>query len=202
MLGHEKYIVLKQGTLHFLTLPCFLPLRQCSHSADSAEHPAHDVVHTGTRTQRVTRTTGHVGQSAHHLNHFIQCGTVFIRPGEKAFVADVNEPRVQDFETGVVQSELFHGAWLEVLAHHVRRGNQPQNGLLAFCGVQIQCQTFLVAVEHGKEPSARTNQLPCCITMSALSDRLDFDHFCTQVSQHHTAGGPHHHMGEFHNPDA
>ena len=136
VLGHQKDIVFKQCALNLLAaagaMRWMVALGQCRHGADGAEHAAHDVVDAGARAQRVAGSPGHVSQAAHHLHHLVECGAVLVRAGQKAFVADVNQPRVQRLEAGVVQPELGHGAGLEVLADDVGGGNQAQRGLQAF----------------------------------------------------------------------
>ena len=151
MLGHQKHVVLEQCTLHLLALPGLRPLRQSRHGADGTEHAAHDVVHAGTGAQRVAGAAGHIGQAAHHLHHFVQRGAVVIGAGQKTFVADVNQARVQGFQTDVVQPQFGHGAGLKVLADDVCRGYQAERGLVAFRRQQIERQAFFVAVEHGEK---------------------------------------------------
>ena len=171
-------------------------LGQCRHGTDSAEHAAHDVVDAGAGAQRVTRPPGHVGQAAHHLHHLVQCGSVLVRAGQKAFVADINQARVQRLQAGVVQPELGHGAGLEVLADDVGGGNQSQHRLQAFRGLQVQRQAFFVAVEHREKARARADELARGITLAAVANRLDLDDFGAQIGQHHTAGRAHHHVRE------
>ena len=151
MLGHQKHVVLEQCALHLLALPGLRPLRQRRHGADGAEHAAHDVVHAGTGAQRVAGAARHVGQATHHLHHLVQRGAVVVRAWQKAFVADVNQARVQGFEAGIVQAQFGHGAGLEVLADDVCRGYQAQRCFLALGREQVQRQAFFVAVEHGEK---------------------------------------------------
>ena len=200
VLGHQKDIVFKQRALNLLAaagaMRWMVALGQCRHGADGAEHAAHDVVDAGAGAQRVTRPPCHVSQAAHHLHHLVERGAVLVRAGQKTFVADVDQPRVQRLEAGVVQPELGHGAGLEVLADDVGGGNQAQHGLQAFGRLQVQRQTFLVAVEHREKARARADELARGIALAAVANRFDLDDFGTQVGQHHAAGRAHHHVRE------
>jgi hypothetical protein len=141
----------------------------------------------------VAGAPGHVGQAAHHLHHLIQRGAVVVGAGQKAFVADVNQARVELFQGLVIEAQLLHGLGLEVLAHHVGGGDQPEHRFLALWRVQVQRQAFLVAVEQRKKAGARAEQAARVVALG----RLDLDHLRAQVAQHHAAGRAHDHVGEF-----
>ena len=202
VLGDQKHIVLEQCALHFLALARFLALRQGCHGTHGTEHAAHDVVDTGARAQRVAGASCHIGQAAHHLHHLVQGRAVLVGAGQKPFVAHVDEAWKLLLETFIVQTELGHGARLEVLGHYIGRGDQPQRRFLALGGLQIQRQAFLVAVEQREKARSRAQQLACGISVAAVTHRLDLDDFCAQIGQHQAAARAHDHMGEFHHADA
>jgi len=64
--------------------------------------------------------------------------------------------------------------------------------------VQVDADAFLVAVEHGEKPRARTQQMARAVAVYGL----DLDHLSAQISQHHAAGGTHDHVGELNHPQA
>lgn len=167
-----------------------------SHDADGTEHAPHDVVDARASAQRIAGPSGHVGQAAHHLHHLVQRQSVFIRPGQKAFVADIDQPFIGILEAGIVQAVLGQGARLEVLYHHVDRSAQPRRHRLSTALVQIERQAFLVAVEQRKKPRAGPEQLPSAITAQGLH----LDHFGTKIGQDHAAGRPHDHVAKFDHP--
>ena len=133
--------------MHLLAFAGFLTLSQGRHGPHGAKHAAHDVVDAGACAQRIAGATRHIGQSAHHLHDFIECRAVLVRAGQKTFVAHIDQAGKLRFEAFIVQPQLLHGAGLEVLGHHIGGGNQFEGGFLAFGGLQIQGQAFLVAVE-------------------------------------------------------
>ena len=196
VLGHQEDVVFEQGRLHLAAFARQFALAQCGHGTDGPEHATHDVVHAGACTQRVADAAGHVGQAAHHLHHFVECSAVVVRAGQEAFVADVDEARVQLLERGIVQAQLLHGAGFEVLADDVGGGDQPQGGFNPGGLFQVQRNAFFVAVEGGEKPRARAQQAAGVVSIN----RLDLDHLGPQVAQQHAAGGAHHHVGEFDDP--
>ena len=202
VLGDQKHIVLEQSALHFLALAGLLALGQGRHGSHGTEHAAHDVVDTGARAQRVAGPARHIGQAAHHLHHLVEGRAVFVGAGQKALVTHIDEAWELLLETFIVQAQLLHGAGLEVLGHHIGRGDQLERGLLAFGGLQIQRQAFLVAVEQREKARARAQQLARGIAVAAVAHGLDLDDFGAQVGQHQAAAGAHDHMGELHHADA
>ncbi|MNV75384.1 hypothetical protein D3C71_1686660 [compost metagenome] len=113
-------------------------------------------------------------------------------------MADVDQPGVARLQRGVVQTQLLHHAGLEVFTDDVGRIDQAQGGFDAFGLLQVQRNALLVAVEHGKEARAGTQQA----AGGVAAYRLDLDHFRAQVREQHAAGRPHHHVGELDDADA
>ena len=193
VLAHQKHVVLEQRALHLLPLARDAALDQRAQGADGAEHAAHDVVDAAAGTQRVTGAPGHVGQAAHHLHHFIECGAVLIGSRQKALVADIDQARIDLGQRSVVESVFAHGAGLEVLGHHVGAGSQLARHFGAGRVVQINRNAFLVAVEHREKTGTGAQQMARAVAVN----RLDLDHLGAHVGQHHAASGAHDHVGEF-----
>ena len=198
VLCHQKNIVFEQRGLDLLPAPGLGPLHERGHGAHGAEQATHDVVDTGPRPQRVARSAGHIGQPAHHLHHFVQRCAVVVRAGEKAFVADINQPRVARAEGGVVQAEFLHGLGFEVLAHDVGGGNQAQHHLAAPRALKIQRNAFFIAVKQRVKAGTHAQQLAGAVA----AHRLDLDHVRTHVPQRHAAGRTHDHVGKFDDTNA
>ncbi len=198
VLPDQKHIVFKQGALHLLPLACDAALHQRPQCADGPKQAAHDVVDAGAGAQRVSRAARHVGQTAHHLHHFIQGGAMLIGAGQKAFVADVDQPLVGGGKAGVVQTVFFHRAGLEVFRHHIGTARQLTRHRSPFRMVQIDGNAFFVAVEHREKTSASPQQVAGTVAV----DGFDFDDFRAQVGQDHAARRPHDHVGELHHAQA
>ena len=194
MLAHQKHIVFIQRRLHLLAPAGDAALDQRPHGTDGTKHAAHDVIHTAAGAQRVARAAGHVGQPAHHLHHHVERRAVVVGPGQKTFVADIDQARVGLAERGVIEPVLGHGAGLEVFGHHISRAGEPTRQRRALGLVQVNGNALLVAVEHRKETGTGAQQMAGAVAL----DRLHLDHLGPQVGQHHAAGRPHHHVGELH----
>ena len=140
------------------------------------------------------RTSGHVGQPTHHLDHFIERRAVVVRPRQETLEAGVDESLMRGRQAGVVQAVLGHGAGLEVFCDHIGSGAQAARRCSAVRMLQVELNAFLVAVEHGKEPCPCPQQVAGTVAL----DGLHLDDLGPQVRQHHAAGGAHHHVGELH----
>jgi hypothetical protein len=196
VLADEEDVVLEQRALHLHALAADAALHQRRQRADRAEHAAHDVVDAAAGAQGVAGPPGHVGEASHHLHHLVQCGAVFVGPGQETLVADVDQPLVQCRQRRVVQAEPGQRAGLEVLHHHVGAERQLARQRGAVGVLQVDADALLVAVEHREEAGAGAQQP----ARGLAADRLDLDHLGAQVGQHHAAGRAHHHVGELHHP--
>ncbi|MPN57747.1 hypothetical protein SDC9_205441 [bioreactor metagenome] len=121
MLADEENVVLKQGGINLLPTPGNATLHQRRHGANRAEHASHDVVHARPRAQRIAGAASHVGQTAHHLHHFIKRRTVLVGTRQETRMVDINEAGVVLAERGIVQPELGQRPGLKVLQHHIGR---------------------------------------------------------------------------------
>ena len=167
-----------------------MPFVQRGQHADRAEHAAHDVVDRTARPQRTAYRPGHVGETGHHLHHFVQRETVFVRTVQKAFMRDINQPGIAFAQRRIIETQARHAARFEVLDEDVRGIDQlVQRGQSRFA-IEIERDTLLVAIEGAKKSRARTKQT----ARTVAARRFDLDDFGAKVAKNHPAGRPHHHM--------
>ena len=198
VLRHQEGIVLEQGALHVLALSRGMALVQRGEDRHRTEHPPHHVIHRRAGTQRAKTPSRHVGQAAHHLHHFIQAGAVFVRPGQKSLQRAINDFRLQLFEIGVAETQFLHRTESEILGHHVGAGYQFQHQFPPLFRLQIDGDAFFVTVVAGEKARTRGRQLARMVAV----ERLDLDHFGTEIGEHQPAGRSHDHVAELDDTDA
>ncbi len=80
MLADQKRGGLKECAGHVAALPCLTALVQRGQNGNHTEHAASNVDDRRARPKRPVRKARHVGESTHHLGHFIQSHPILIGP--------------------------------------------------------------------------------------------------------------------------
>ena len=141
---------------------------------------------------------GHVREPAHHLHHFVERKTLFVRPRQESLVRNVDQPRKLLRQRFVVEPERRHEAGPEILEHHVGLADQLEGARLALRRVDVEHDALLVAVERAEKADAEPGQLARLVA----ARRLDLDDFGAQVGEDHSARRSHDHVREFDDADA
>ena len=198
VLADQEGRAFKQGAVNPLPAAGAAAHFQGRQDADDAEHAAYHVDHRCAGAQRLSRRTGHICQSAHHLGDLVQRGALLVGAGKKAPGGVIQQPGVVLRQIIVTVTGLVHGAGPEILDKYVGLADQAHGNFPAPFRFEVDADTALVAVIHGKVTGARTAQSPGIISPQGFQ----LDNVGTQVGKQQTDAWPHHHVGEFNNPDA
>jgi len=126
-----------------------------------------------------------------------------IWPGEpEALEAGQDDPRVHRGEPVVVEAEPLHEPGGEVLGHHVRPLDQPQEEGVALRLLEVDGDAALVGVEEQEEHRVEAGHLRPVAPRLLAAGRLDLDDVGAEPAQELGAGGARLELGEIQDPDA
>ena len=193
MLADEIDGGFKERRLDKLALAGAVAFLDRGENADDAEHAARHVDHARSRAQRASRRSRHIGESAHHLRHFVQCGALFIGAGQEPLCRTIDQARIDRGERRIIEPELVERAGPEIFDQYVGVGGERFGGREAVSRFEVEADAFLVPVIHWEIAGSRPEQCPRLVAF----DRFDADHLGTERCEDRARGRTHHHVREF-----
>ena len=164
------------------------PLMERGQHRDHAVGGRAHVHDRGARAQGLAARPGHEGQPGRHLRELVEEGPRLRRAGEEALERQVDDARMHPRQDVVAQPEALDGAVREVVDHHVRARDQPQEEGPAFRdALQVDRDRALVAVQEVEVGRGARRHAPRLV---AVAGPLHLDHVGAQVGQEQPRRGP------------
>ena len=172
--------------------------RSEAQDAHRAEHGAQDVGDGGSRAQRHSGRTRHVGETAHHLHDFIECNARPVRTRQKSLQRAIDEAQIEPARLHLAETRALQGAGRHVLDQHIGIAHQPQRLLKSGRRLVVEHNAALVAIEKREIAGAETLQP----TRVLAARRLDLQYLGAKIRKHHAAAGAENGVAEFQHTDA
>ena len=174
--------------------------------ADGQQHRRDDIADPGADLQRVLAVrAGDAHDPAHRLRHDVEGRPVGIGTRARTRIAEsahggIDQARVELGQAFVGQSQALHGAGAEILHQHIGLLDQAADDGLAGCGLQIDGNALLVAVDALVVAAEMTRLVVGEVRRGAAGQiaagRFHLDHLGTLVGKQHGAERSGEHLRE------